>query len=128
MGVHKRIRHIRKDNLSVQDWISKDLVDPSSTVRDLMEDAGQSLPFWPSVLQLQNDDSEDHEMSFLGLKTLILQFTSLHVAVFLLTKQAGNVNIPELDEMFYYRNSCQEMLGMNSVMLTESFQVPTLKC
>lgn len=34
-----------------------------------MEDAGQSFAFWPSAFQLQHEDSEDHQVSFLGLKT-----------------------------------------------------------
>lgn len=89
MGVHKRVLHIRKDNLVtlVKDWRSKDLADPFSTVGDLMENAGKSLPFWPSAFQLQNEDSEDHDVSFLGLKTWILQFTSLQVAFSWQSKQ-----------------------------------------
>lgn len=48
----------------VQDWRSKDLVDPFSTVGDLRWDVGQPLAFCPSAFQLQNEDSEEHEVSF----------------------------------------------------------------
>lgn len=57
----------------------------------------------------------------------MLQFTSLHMAIFLLTQKTGDAKIPEADEIYYYRNACQETLDVNSVMFTECFQVPTLK-
>lgn len=50
------------------------------------------------------------------------------MAILLLTQKAGDAKLPEADEMYHCRNAHQEMLDVNSVMFTESFQIPTLPC
>lgn len=129
MGEHMGVQHIREDNL-VTDHAGLKIKRPGWSFQYCERPHGGCWAI-TCILTFCLPATTWRQW---GPLSVLLRSENLNIAIHLFAcgcfspDMGGNVNIPESDEMYYYRNPHQETLGVNSVMSTECFQVPTLKC